>query len=487
MLTRRQLLAGGAAAALFAGGCRRAGPATAALRERYDVCVIGSGFAGLPIALRAAEAGLATAVLEAGGWPGDAAAHGFGFTSSGEIDYPLAASRVIAVGGTSNHWEGTVNRMRPADFRARSEFGMDADWPFGYEALAPFYCRAEQELSVRGFPPVPGAEPARGCPYPEPEARVWTGPRLALDGRPLRFFPLAQSLREGGPVRLVDREVARLEALPGADLLPGHAVVRLVPRDASHIDSALARGPDGAELRIRAGAFVLAAGVVESARLLLLSRSRFHPDGIGNARDLVGRFFCEHPTYRWELRPRSLGALFPDGLYDGEQRSYDWSDAFRREGLSAVQFQLREFRGETLILKLQPELEPRPENRVALSAARRDAFGDPVPDLRLSFSERDRKTLERGLAVLAAQAEALGADPARIERRLQWRSHPAGTLRMAVDESAGVVDPDQKVFGIDNLYVSGAAVFPTSGTANPTLTVVALAQRLADHLLGGPG
>jgi choline dehydrogenase-like flavoprotein len=100
----------------------------------------------------------------------------------------------------------------------------------------------------------------------------------------------------------------------------------------------------------------------------------------------------------------------------------------------------------------------------------------------LGYSERDRRTMARGEAISVAEVDRLNDSGGRVRRAQRWRWHPAGTCRMGFDETSGVVDRDNRVYGLENLFVSGASVFPSSGTANPALTVVALTLRLADHL-----
>ena len=142
---RRFLRTGLVAAAGALWGCRDG--SVPADPDECDVCVIGSGFAGTHLALRTAAAGLSTLVVEAGATGRDLF-DAFDYTNSGEISYPLEQSRMIAVGGTSNHWTGMVNRLRPSDFRLKSEFGLDVDWPIDYAELEPYYCEAEQALST---------------------------------------------------------------------------------------------------------------------------------------------------------------------------------------------------------------------------------------------------------------------------------------------------------------------------------------------------
>jgi choline dehydrogenase-like flavoprotein len=439
----------------------------------------------MPVALRAAEAGWSVLVVEAGAvlGAGDGGiAASFAFRNAGEVAYPLPAARLIALGGASNHWTGTVNRLLPEDVALRSHYGREVDWPLAYSELERFYCDGESWLSVDGFAMRPGAEPPRACAYPSLRGADYHAPELVVDGLSANYFGLARSRRGEGPVRLVERELPRFAALPNVALLERHPVRRLVSRDGKRIDAALAVGPDGRELELRGGVFLLAAGVVESARLLLLSTSGAYPQGLGNAGDQVGRYLCWHPSERWGFEPADMERFLTSGATHGEHRSYAWLDDFRRRGLCGAHFQLR-FERREVVLKFQPETEARPENRVALAADARDPRGDAIPELRLALSERDRRTRAAGRELLAAQARALGLDPATASRSEKFRYHPSGTLRMARDERSGAVDSDLRVFGVDNLYACGASVFPAAGTANPTLTIVALALRLAEHLL----
>jgi choline dehydrogenase-like flavoprotein len=253
--------------------------------------------------------------------------------------------------------------------------------------------------------------------------------------------------------------------------------MRLAASDGETVEHAVVRTTAGAEERVRARCFALAGGALETPRLLLQSSSSRHPEGLGNDRDLVGRFFVEHPTYLW----RSTSGR-PDGLHEGTYRTYTLNDRFRREGLNACHFQIHVGRSGQMVWKAQPEMQPRPENRVSLSRSGRDRFGSPLSDVRFGFSERDNRTTDKALGILEQQARRLGAEvPIRPEKI--WRAHPAGTCRMGFDETGGVVDRDGKVFGVDNLFVSGSTVFPTAGTSNPTLTIVAMTLRLADHIL----
>jgi choline dehydrogenase-like flavoprotein len=140
---------------------------------------------------------------------------------------------------------------------------------------------------------------------------------------------------------------------------------------------------------------------------------------------------------------------------------------------------------------VQPEQTPDPENRLRLSS-QRNRYGQPGVDLVLRFTDGERRAHRKSLEIAAA---ALGLDGARLVRQMHLRLraglfsfiwHHTGTTRMHDDPAQGVVDADCRVHGVSNLFVAGSSVFPTSGVAAPTLTIVALALRLADHLRCGP-
>lgn len=486
-ISRRAFLKYGVASASLAAGARwwpgraSAAEAGAPARRTYDVCVVGSGFAGAYLALRLVEQGVDTVLVEAGpadGSPEREDRDGGAFTSSGEVTYPVNQSRSIRLGGTSFKWSSVLNRLWPEDFRVRSLFGMDVDWPISYDDLEPYYCQAEKAMGAVGFPMAGGAEPARTCAYPHLAGKTFPAPRVRVGGEELRWFPPAWASRAGkrGRFLLADREIPDFRSSPHGTLLADHRAVRVVTLDGRTVDHVEVAGPGGARLGVRARHFVLAAGVVESARLLLLSRSKHFPDGLGNGAGLVGRHFTEHPNHDalFDLRD-------PEGLLEVTYRTHAFSDRFRREGLSAVHYQVwNRGRGQGAC-QVQWELEPRPENRVTLAADRKDALGNAIPELRFGYSERDRRTVARMMPVYRELIERFAAGPAP-HSGVRWRYHPASVCRMGPDASSGVVDANCRVFGLENLHVSGGCVLPTVGTANPTLTIVALTLRLADHL-----
>jgi len=129
-------------------------------------------------------------------------------------------------------------------------------------------------------------------------------------------------------------------------------------------------------------------------------------------------------------------------------------------------------------------MEPSPENRVVLTDAVTDAFGNPGASLVFDFTENDRRTIAYAEALVRSGLANVGADDVAIENLTPpvWDHHHMGTCRMGDDPATSVVDRNLRVHGVDNLYVAGSAPFVTSGVSNPTLTITALSIRLADHL-----
>lgn len=484
--TRRELLRAGAVllagtAAGCAGSNLPAARAAARPRRRsreLDVCILGSGFAGTFLALRLAELGVRSVVLEAGGAVDSGRPEGraelFPIDSIGRLRYPIEDCRTIGVGGTSHRWTGVVARLQPSDFKTRSRFGFGADWPLAYEDLEPYYCLAERRLDTQG--PAEGAEGPRSCGFPffQPPAER---PHVVLEGQPLAFGALARSKRggSGSALRLTEVEIPRLLDSADTELRPNLVALRLLTTDGGTIESVEVRDAGGTISRIQARRFVVAAGVFESARLLLASRADTAPAGLGNGGGWVGRGFTEHPDLRatWETGSKSL----THGIF----RSTSTNDRLRAEGLGACHIQLRATRKRTVIY-VQPELEPIREHGLALDGSKRDADGRPRMTLDFDLAPRDERSIARALGFRQTLARSFGLDPAAGATWEGWRYHPTGTCRMAQDASQGVVDANLRVFGTENLFVCGASTFPTAGTANPTNTVVALALRLADHL-----
>ncbi|MFW6085119.1 MAG: GMC oxidoreductase [Gemmatimonadota bacterium] len=481
-----------------------------------DVCIVGAGPAGLTLASRLIDRGLHVLVLESGADGTDETVLSLNRGAVvGDRYAGLAATRHRRIGGTTAIWNTTVRGevgakyvpLDPVDF-ARRPRSVPRGWPLRHEDLAPYYDRA---IVLCGL----DAGPSRGT-----EATV---PRLAA--------PLVPGLYHFGTRRrLLD---PLLDKLGGADSrLCYHATALEIDASGSEAKELAFSTPDGARGTVHAARFVLAAGAVENARLLLLSARR--PPEFGNEGDWVGRCFMEHPRdTSITFQPHSPRFYREAGYYDVHDgprggprlgRLGLEAEALRSDGLPNVSgtllpvvragvrkaaARLGRAAGrpplstllptgghgwsahrapslvyEGMMILLNIEQTPHPENRVRLGDAR-DALGMRRAELHWRLRPDDRAGIDRlrrtfARALRASNVgevhldEAAGVDPNA--------HHHAGTTRMSSDPRYGVVDRDLRVHGMENLFVAGASVFPTAGYANPLLTIVALSLRLGDHL-----
>ena len=272
----------------------------------------------------------------------------------------------------------------------------------------------------------------------------------------------------------------------------------------------------GETLAVTGETVVLAAGALETARILLASDGQV-AGGIGNAHDLVGRFYTDHlkhhsgilvpgPTigrFATELqyapKPRFCVCF---ALDDETQRREEllehvvYLKPIYRKGLRGVLGRLvpgQSIRDENGVLaayrvKFVSEQVPHEDCRVTLADGV-DALGVPKAQLDWRFTELDRRSLPRTVELLQQRFDRagmgsfeFGPEPPSIDTMTD-AAHQMGTTRMARRPEEGVVDPDCRVFGVDNLYVSSSAVFPTGPSYSPTFTILALARRLGHHLL----
>lgn len=477
----------------------------------FDVCIIGSGPAGVSLGTDLANLGIKTLLLESGI---NMAEYGLDpryneldrFASSGGIDYPLASSRMRAVGGTSNIWTGRCARLHALDFEANAYTPAGAQWPISYAELEPYYTRAERTLRVRGGP-LSAYHAARSGPLPLPPDMDIAGLKSLLGGVGVTVDDAPTSSGQSGPVRVAGDLLPAFAANRNARFITGATVTRLVPDASGRIIGAEVKDLDRNTRNVRARVFVLAGGGVSSPHLLLLSRSESFPRGIGNQHDLVGRYFNEHPNLNFHgTIAHSWSTLSP--RYE-IGRSHQFYDEFKLDGRGSIilvftqswvypsdidslasgqvigqmgELAKRIARAE-LRISATLEMEAVAANRVRLSRDERDYFGNPIPELHFDFSPRDTMTMAASRELIGRLYRKLGAEDVK-ELDLSWSHHHIGTCRMGDDPKTSVVDRNLKVHGCPNLYVLGSAVFVTGGASHPTLAILALSHRLGDHLKG---
>jgi choline dehydrogenase-like flavoprotein len=517
---------------------------------RADLLVVGAGPAGSLVAREAAAAGHDVVVLDAGPrfddedrtermaahlrpdegspWPRDPERDGY---TTGGRPYPLAASRVKGVGGSTLAWHGMAPRLRERDFELRSRHGVAVDWPLSYADLRPWYARAERALGVGGA--ADGAEgPPREEPYPMPAFPPSASDRILAEGAEAvglstRTAPNARNSESydgdaacvgygtcrpvcpSGAKYTAERTVAAAEAA-GARVVD-RAPVRRLRVDGDRVTGARYTTPAGEHVQ-EAREVVLAAGGVETPRLLLLSATGDHPDGLANSSGAVGRYFHDHLFAGVGGRVDRETRQHHVGFHTTESHAvYDEADpvvGIKLEFLNdagptpvgvalsdgswgdELADRVREAYGGHLAVGALVEQLPDPSNRVRLDPETVDDAGDPVPRVEWSLDSRTRRGIERANELQRRVLEAVDADPTwTVDAETTGpAAHQMGTTRMGADPAESVVDPDCRAHDLQNLWVAGSSVFPTGGAMNPTLTIAALAlrlgSRLADRLSG---
>jgi len=451
-----------------------------------------------------------------------------GLTLAGAYHRDLDGERHMVVGGTATHWGAITPRMRPQDFRTRRRYGVGDDWPLAYDDVEPYYCRAEALLGVSGTDADNPFAPQRSRPYPLPPFALSYGDRvlaarLAAHGITLHTTPQATTRALYGdrpgcenfgacdvcPIGArYSPNYHLLRALgTGACALHPQTSVRRVVADRSGRAAALVVRSNGgaAEREHGADVIVVAAGAIENARLLLLSSRERSPDGV-TLSDRVGQFLTFH--HLWTGRLHYAEELFPGaiGRFTGQSDQFLDPPGRGRHGGIKLEFSsnivpppkrplegaatgaevleiLRPLRAQRM-LTLHAETVPSPLRSVTLSESR-DRFGDPYAHVSYALTEYDHETYRFGRQLFDRVAVATGALRSEVEpiESVYSGGHHMGTCRMGRDRRDSVVDSLGAVHGSPNLFVVGGSAFVGPAGVNPTLTMVALAIRTADHIL----
>lgn len=478
--------------------------------EPYDVCIIGSGFAGTVLGMSLVNSGVRTLILESGGslgrWFVDRRLKELAaYEVSGDTNYPTERTKARARGGNSNFWTGRCERFHPSDFAKHAYTPPDNPWPLTYEEIEPYYEEAEETLRVRGGALSEYMPPRKkALPIPARTDISSLKSLLAREGVTVDDSPTATPRKALRFFRVQNELLPRFLSSSHGTLVSGVTVTRLLVDDSRRVAGAEVRTLDGSMKIARARIYVVACGGIETPRLLLLSRSSIFPTGIGNTYDRVGRGFNEHPgvNFYGEIG-HSWNTIYPRHEVG---RSHQFYDHLRREGLGSVLFVMiqswvfpnhlmptseliRDFirvvgriNRPTLYIGNIVEMLPRDENRVTLSENRKDCFGNLIAHLTFNFSEEDRRTLDRTRELIRKMFNDLRVDNVR-EAALTFSRHHLGTCRMGDNPKTSVTDRNLRVHECPNLYLGGCETFATGTGMPPVLTIVALAHRLSRELV----
>lgn len=474
-----------------------------------DVCIAGAGAAGMTLALDLRASGLSVLLLESGGLRREPETQQLSDGRMVGIDtWDLRSMRIRALGGATGHWAGWCRPLMGQDFEPRDYIPFSG-WPLRYADLVPWYQRACQTLEIGAFVWNSAARAkAMG------KALLPLGP--AIHQRYYQFSPPTRFARVYGGALEKAEDVRVVSHTNLTD-------IRL-ESDGGRVDTVTCRTLEGTSFYVHANRYVLAMGGIENPRVLLASRSQ-QPEGVANGHDVVGRYFMEHPHYygsvglvhsakldlafytrvasdlkRANGTPvRVLGAvgLAPD--VSRREKLLNFSATFQEPSensqtgvlpAATTQVLLTRGRGEfqAAELSVRAEQSPLADSRVTLTEEL-DPVGMPRVALDWKIAPEDDVQMRRALVILGRELAAAGVARTWIPgdaSRFVWRPSPGGhhlgTTRMGTDPAVSVVDADCRTHQVSNLFIAGSSVFTTGGDSNPTLTIVALAHRLAETL-----
>ncbi|MEV4434852.1 GMC family oxidoreductase [Streptomyces sp. NPDC049555] len=507
--------------------------------DEVDMAVVGCGAGGATFTQRLAHAGWRVVCLEAGpfwdpqrDWVSDEwGSHHLYWNEprvvGGSHPVPLGSNNSgRGVGGSMVHFAGYVPRLHPSDFRTRTLDGVGADWPIAYEDLKPYYERIERELPVAGqfwpwgdphphpHPPHPvggnGEVVLAGCAALGIEARV--GPVAIANGR---FGNRPHCIYRGFCLQgcKVDAKASPLithvpDAIDrGAEIRADAMVTRVeTDREGRRVTGVrYVRG--GRERFQRAAAVAIAGYSIETPRLLLNSATPRFPEGLCNDHDLVGRYVmvqgAPQTAGRFAEEIRMYKAPPPE-VCSEEFYETDPTRPYRRgfslqtvsplpitwaEHVAAQGHYGRDLRERMAdyvhwaVMGALCEFLPQADNRVTL-ADEKDRHGLPVARFDHSHCENDDLLLEAARKTMERILTAAGATELMTMERY---AHLVGGCRMGRTPQEGVVDGDLRTFALPNLFITDGSVLPTQGSANPALTIMALADRAATRLIESAG
>ncbi|NMG20221.1 GMC oxidoreductase [Brasilonema bromeliae] len=514
-----------------------------------DLCIVGSGPAGLSIAKEFAGTKIKVWILESGGFEKESDTEALcKIENVGVSRKDNTRNRLY--GGTSHTWTGRCAPFNPTDFQKRSWIPYSG-WDLKYEELEPLLERAGKNLGL-----------GPNC-Y---DNQLWklfkvlpATPNLDSKFLDTTFWQFSKSPKERGePIRF-GRDFF-IDNSPNIEVLLHANVTHINTNElGTCFESVEVRTLEGKRAFVKAKALVLSCGGIENARLLLAS-NRTIPNGIGNQNDVVGRFlmdhslcvigsFDHHAAYsvrnrfgHYLIKNKQRTHVYLHGLSlspkiqeqenllrcDAYLEEYNplpndsWS-AMRRlkttlrkrecikqstQDIFTILSNFREISSgfhrryvkrrppllkvERLELHCMLEQLPDPESRITLSTNQKDRLNMPLAKINWKVNSLERQTAQRMSQLITQEFQRIGFPAPHLSSWLNkeenWtqnfedKAHHTGTTRMSANPKKGVVNVNSQVHEVNGLFVAGSSTFPTSGTANSTLMIVALALRLADHL-----
>ena len=455
------------------------------LNDSSVVVIVGSGAGGGTLGNELAQKGVKVVILEAGSriemqdfvndeWESfTQLAWSDMRTTSGSWrvarDFPnLPAWIVKAVGGSTTHWAGASLRFDEHEFKDKSTYGSIPganllDWPITLAEMEPWYAKAEDKMGVTRTNGIPGLPGNNNFKVMEAGAKklgyktVHTG-NMAINSEPRDGRGACQQIgfcfqgcKSGAKWSTLYTEIPRGEATGNLEVRPNSMAIKIEHDASGKVTGVVYADQSGAMQRQKARVVAVAGNSIESPRLLLNSASTMFPDGLANSSGQVGRNYMRHMT----------GSVY-----------------------AAFEKSVHMYRGTTMAgMWLVGEDMPQETNRITLDPKAKDKFGMPVASVHFDDHPNDVAMRNHAYKQGASVYEAVGAT-VTYPTPPYPSTHNLGTNRMSEKPKDGVVNKFGQAHDVKNLFISDGSQFTSGAACNPTLTIVSLAIRQADHIAG---
>jgi len=508
------------------------------LNDSGVVVIVGSGAGGGTLGNELAQKGVKVVILEAGArielqdfvndeWESfSQLAWSDMRTTSGSWrvakDFPnLPAWIVKAVGGSTTHWAGASLRFDEHEFKDKTTYGNIPganllDWPITLAEMEPWYAKAEDKMGVtrtNGIAGLPGnnnfkvlESGAKKLGYKE----VHTG-NMAINSAPRDGRGACQQIgfcfqgcKSGAKWSTLYTEIPKGEATGNLEVRPNSMVIKIEHDASGKVTGVVYADESGAMQRQKARVVAVAGNSIESPRLLLNSASNMFPNGLANSSGQVGRNYMRHMTgsvyAAFEksvhmYRGTTMAGIIRDEAKHDPKRGF--AGGYEMETLSiGIPFMAAFLnpgawgRSFTSAMESYPRMAgmwlvgedmPQETNRITLDAKAKDKFGMPVASVHFDDHPNDIAMRNHAYKQGAAVYEAVGAT-VTYPTPPYPSTHNLGTVRMSEKPADGVVNKFGQAHDVKNLFVSDGSQFTSGAACNPTLTIVSLAIRQADHI-----
>ena len=496
-----------------------------ALTDDRAVVVIGSGAGGGTLSNELAQKGIDVICLEAGSrLTDDDIAHDppLMIQRMGGIDSrsgpPVWISKTV--GGTTMRWAGIAPRFQEHEFKPRTTYGTLPDtslidWPLTLQELAPYYGKAEFKMGVTGTHGIPPffetssykvmKAGALKIGYKEITATRNAINPVARDGRPgcAQMGFCISGCKIGAKWSTLVTEIPRAEATDHFELRTRATALRVNHDAFGKVTGVVYADETGRMLEQKARAVAVAGNVVETTRLLLNSASNLFPNGLGNTFGHLGRNYTRHvfsfifgvmPELVNMHRGTQLVGLIQDEQYHKPERGFAGGYLLEAMGMDPARAvallggwgksisDYIEHYSRLAVIFLCGEDPPQASNRIALHQTQRDQYGLPVSVIEYTMHSNSTAMQRHGIYQVGQLYASVGGTDIRSTEGVQIAAHNMGVARMSARPNDGVTNRWGRVHDVPNLFVSDGSVFASSAAANPTLTIVALAIRQADHI-----